>query len=124
MRPHKLRDRVGLLHHLPRGRQDGLAHRCHHHRAVVALEYRDAQFFLELFDLTAQGGLADEAPLRRATEVLCVRHGDDVFQISKIHAETQGMFGGHNSTIDIAINHGGVMRPQRKFRHLLRTELN
>ena len=51
------------------------------HRPGAAFDQGDAQFLLQLLDLAAQRRLGDVEPLRRAREVLLVRHGDEVAQV-------------------------------------------
>ncbi len=51
--------------------------------APVALEQADAELFLELPQLGAQGGLGDEAGLRGAPEAQLLGEGDDVLELTK-----------------------------------------
>ena len=61
------------------------AHRGEHHAPGRALHQRHAQLVLELADLGAQRGLADEAGRRGLAEVAVVGEGDEVAQVTQVH---------------------------------------
>ena len=76
-----LQDQLGVADDLGPDRGDG-------DRAVGTLEQGDTQLLLKLLDLTAQGRLADIATGGGVTEMLGLRHGDKVLQISEIHGSS------------------------------------
>jgi hypothetical protein len=77
---------VGLFDHLPGVRHDRLADGRHLNRAVGALKDPDAQFVLQLLDLTAQRRLADKSALRRPAEIAGLCDGDGVFEIPEFYS--------------------------------------
>ena len=64
---------------------NNLTDRGNFHRTIGTLEYRYTELFLKLFNLPAEGWLADEAMLCRLAEVAGFRYCNDVFQLSEIH---------------------------------------
>ena len=82
-------DQVHLAEDAPGRFQDALARFGQSHRAVVAFKQGDAQFVLQLPDLHAEGGLADEAGLGRLTEILQVGDGHKVFEVPEVHGSNR-----------------------------------
>jgi hypothetical protein len=82
----QLLDGVDLLCDLPADGKNLLANRGNGHRATGALENGNTQFFLELPDLSTEGWLAHVAAFRRLAEMPCLGHGNDVLNVSEVHA--------------------------------------
>jgi hypothetical protein len=80
-----LPDGISLFHHLSCMGHNILTDRGDLHRTIGTLEYRHPELCLKLFNLPAEGRLADGATLCRLAEVTCFRYSNDVFQISEIH---------------------------------------
>ncbi len=70
-----LPDQIDFRQDAAGGGDDALPRLGRHHRAVVALKQRGAEFVLQLLDLGAEGRLADETALRRLAEAVQVGDG-------------------------------------------------
>jgi hypothetical protein len=67
-------------------RQQRLARGRQAHRAAVAQEDALAELGLEPADLLADRRLGDPQPLRRAREVRLLGHGDEIGELTELHA--------------------------------------
>ena len=83
-------DRIGLVDHPARHRHHLGAHRGNLDPAVGALEQRDAELFLELAHLPAQGRLTDVTGLGGAAEMAEIGDRDDVAEIAQVHRRLIG----------------------------------
>ena len=85
--PGQFDDRVRLLQQRARALHDLLAGGGQGDALGLALDQRHAEVFLELADLRRQGRLADEAALGGLAEMTLVGQGDQVTEITQVHAE-------------------------------------
>jgi hypothetical protein len=86
MSPGKLAHCVYLLQDSPRPRHDLFADVGEHDPTLAALDEIDPELLLQLLDLCAKGGLADEAPLGGPPEMSFLGQGHEIPECPNAHS--------------------------------------